>query len=358
MEKKQIIYCVPKTPYNGSNYNGILSLSHDIANALSDKFEFRQIEFSFLHLSTLKKTLVDYLPTLLGNQIITPQDFLLSASDVDLLKTSKVVHYWHPEFAGINLGNKTIVTCLGLELFPGHRQKFFESVFDRAAVIHSVSKSTNQLIYSVKYSKSHLWAKKLITIYPCVDVNKFTRAKKHMNKPLVIGTLARLVSEKNILNIVTALSLLKNNYKLEFEYLLAGAGPEGGMIISMLDLYRIPFKYLGEISDKDKVSGFYHKIDLFVLPALPIVNQEGIGVAYFEASAAGVPIITSKDIHQPKDRALPGVYANPLDPKSIAEKIISVINSWDSYHSKTAKWIGKFTTTHISSLFDKIYSAI
>lgn len=316
---------------NGSNYNGIISYYREIEKNLCKTFRFETINFSFLQLNKWRKLIVNFTPIGFSDKLIYSSDFGLNYTDVEKISNAQLVHYWHPEFAAVNTNIKYIVTCLGIELYPEQIRnsgtKFFEKVFDNALMIHAVSNSTKQLIYAINPKKSKFWSKKIQVIYPCVNINSFYNSvRKKLGKTIFVGTIARFVDEKNLEMIVNALYNLKKNRQLSFRYLLAGAGPNQKKIISKLNLYKIPYNYLGDIKNNNKIN-FYKKNDILVLPAFPTVNKEGIGIAYFEACSAGKPIVTSKVSDQSPDPLLPGEYADHTDVQDISNIIVNVIKN-------------------------------
>ncbi|MCC7207883.1 MAG: glycosyltransferase family 4 protein [Anaerolineae bacterium] len=88
---------------------------------------------------------------------------------------------------------------------------------------------------------------------------------------------------------------------------------------------------LGRVPD-EALLGWYHTADVFALPSLNAGGRfEGFGLAYLEASAAGLPVIGTRDCGA-EDAILDGEtgYLIPQnDPAALAERILTLLRDAD-----------------------------
>ncbi len=137
--------------------------------------------------------------------------------------------------------------------------------------------------------------------YPFIDIQAMTKSingkKNDTNKnDYTFFTVTRLVSRKNIKNVINALHKIKKENSIIFKYYIAGVGPEKESIakkvqdLGMTDEIII----LGNISEEMKFK-YFNESDLFFLPSLYKKDQgsiEGFGIVFIEANAFGVPVIS------------------------------------------------------------------
>ena len=96
---------------------------------------------------------------------------------------------------------------------------------------------------------------------------------------------------------------------------IVGNGPEGARLRSMAETMRLPglVTWLGDISNEE-VAAEYRRANIFCLPSV----QEGFGIVFLEAMAAGLPIVAARASSAPE--VLPqGLLVEPESAESLAK---------------------------------------
>lgn len=271
-----------------------------------------------------------------------------------------LVHAWRTDIAvALPKNIKTIISCYGLEILVDNLKPFKKEAFGTALKaaysIVAVSNFTKEYLienYSINPNKIHV-------ILPGVDLDKFRySSSKNNGSKVVIGTLTRLVERKNLLNIIKALSILKKDYKLDFEYRLIGDGPQRELILNALQQSGIEYSYSRSISDTQKGQEFYPSLDVFVLPPLQTAKDvEGFGIVFIEANACGVPVVAARTggVSDAVSEGISGLFADPLDPEDIAAKIAEIIKSENDYRTSSYIWAKNFKQIKTAQGFQELY---
>jgi glycosyltransferase involved in cell wall biosynthesis len=185
----------------------------------------------------------------------------------------------------------------------------FIAIFRRADHVQAISN------YLAQWAKN-MGAKNVEVIPNGVDTRKFEiRSTKSETNDKILITVSRLVKKNAVGDIIEALKFLPENIKLW----IIGDGPEK-------ENYKINerVKFLGEIKNND-LPKYLAEADIFVRPSL----SEGLGTAFLEAMAAGVPVIGTRvgGIPDFLKHGETGLFCEVNNPKSIAEKVMEYINN-------------------------------
>ncbi|MEP7166911.1 MAG: glycosyltransferase family 4 protein [Candidatus Woesebacteria bacterium] len=125
-------------------------------------------------------------------------------------------------------------------------------------------------------------------IYPGVEI-PFLKPKNQRKKQVIISTVARLATEKEIDVLLKAWAKMdRTNKKLQ----IIGDGPERKYLEELSKDLKISdsVKFLGFVSDGKK-KRLLSESDLFIFPSA--WKLEGFGMTAIEAMAAGIPVITT-----------------------------------------------------------------
>lgn len=165
-----------------------------------------------------------------------------------------------------------------------------------------------------------------------------------------VGTVARLVSQKNLHFLLEAISTLDQE---GLEFVILGRGPLlNELKRRILDLELD--KRVRIVEPIANVGEFYRDIDLFVLPSL----YEGFGMVVLEAIIHRVPILAS-NISTMRE-ILGDDYPGLFDLKSVTE-LVNLLDQCNSIHFRTdlerkqRMRLSKFTIHNMVSETDKVY---
>ena len=266
-------------------------------------------------------------------------------------------HFWHIE-ASVGYEAQYVVSVHGMEILEKnvrrYRRILYGQALRNAGFVHANSAYTAKVIAD----NFDIDSANMRVINPPLSL-KISK-KGHKNEIPVIGTISRFVKRKNISGIIKALRILHES-GVDFTYKLAGTGPLKGNILK--ELKRSPFRweYLGEISEKDKIDGFYPSLDVFVLPPLELKDDvEGFGMVYLEANAYGIPVVAARTGGVPDavKEGVSGVFANPESPEDIAKKAKYLLKNHRKYEETAKSWAENFLPEKIAPKFEEMYEEL
>lgn len=171
-----------------------------------------------------------------------------------------------------------------------------------------------------------------VTVIPNgVDLKKFSinnlQFTKKDRKEKIIITVSRLVEKNGVGDLIEAFYTLDTKYKiLDTRLLIVGDGPLRESLKLKVKSLKLENKvdFVGNIIP-DEIPKYLKHADVFVRPSL----SEGLGTAFLEAMAAGVPIIGTpiggipdflKDPSTYSEQAT-GLFCQAGNPENIALKI-------------------------------------
>ena len=107
---------------------------------------------------------------------------------------------------------------------------------------------------------------------------------------------------------------------------------------------------------KEKLIDEYKKADIFVMPSF----TESFGLVYAEAMSQGLPVIYSKGqgFDDQFAEGTVGFHVTSDDPKSVADGIEKIIDSFDAIRERTAVNARKFNWEDIAKRYVTIYKKI
>ena len=147
-------------------------------------------------------------------------------------------------------------------------------------------------------------------------------------------SVCRLLPLKNIDKILVALAHLQTRYS--FHYTLIGDGPEHQRIMTMVDQLGLVdrFTYIARVAHEEMPSA-YASHDAFVLCSYP----ETFGRVYFEAMAAGLPIVCANQfaVNGFFSEGISGYSVDPSNQAAITDTLETLLKDPTRVHEMGAQ---------------------
>ena len=147
--------------------------------------------------------------------------------------------------------------------------------------------------------------------------------------PIQVGTVSRLVPQKNLPLLLGALKELSSQELPKFSLTIVGSGPLKAELQSLsadLGIEEL-VTWKGQLQE---VLSFYRSLDIFVLPS----HYEGFGLVLLEAMSQGIPVIARRisAIPEVMGEEHPGLV-DSISPVDLALKIRTLTSNQDALRS-------------------------
>lgn len=204
----------------------------------------------------------------------------------------------------------------------------FIQIFMKADFVQAISEYLGNFARSMGYKglleivPNGVDIKHFSRTYPQAEIDVIARKLEKKSADVFLITVSRLVKKNAVDDIIRALPLLPEHIKL----LVLGDGQDAAMLKHLAERLGVRGRvlFLGQIGHAELPK--YLKIsDAFVRPSL----SEGMGNAFVEAMAAGIPVIGTQeggiadflfDPDRNPDKEPTGFAVNPRDPKELARQ--------------------------------------
>src|SRR3989344_7426316 len=193
---------------------------------------------------------------------------------------------------------------------------YFKQIFKKADRIQAISN------YLAKWAKD-LGAKCPIEVVPNgVDLERFKIKDPRLKSKNIrfVITASRLVKKNGVEDLVRAMKFLPENIHL----LVAGEGELENSLKQLVGGLHLNerVRFLGKL-DHEQLSGHFESSEIFCRPSL----SEGLGNAFLEAMAMGVPIIGTNvgGIPDFLQDGITGLACKVRNPDDIAKKISRIL---------------------------------
>jgi glycosyltransferase involved in cell wall biosynthesis len=141
---------------------------------------------------------------------------------------------------------------------------------------------------------------------------------------LAIGSIE---PRKNLINLIKALKILRERWKVDLPLLIAGG--EGwfnhkAKVLEEIKAQKMSarVRFLGRVTEPEK-QALLHTTSLLVYPSL----YEGFGIPPLEGLAAGVPVLTSNVSSLPEAVGDAALQVSPYDPEEIAKGMAQLLRN-------------------------------
>ena len=177
-------------------------------------------------------------------------------------------------------------------------------------------------------------------IPPGVDIERFRPASRHKRGLLrsrlglrpeapTVVSVSRLVPRKGMDTLVRAAALLAARGR-DLQVVIAGDGRDRGRLRSLAARTGAPVRLVGRLGDDD-VAALLGCADVFALLCRTRwrgLEQEGFGIVYLEAAAAGVPQVAGRSggAHEAVADGETGLVLDPATPGAAAEAIGALLD--------------------------------
>ena len=177
-------------------------------------------------------------------------------------------------------------------------------------------------------------------IPPGVDIERFRPASRHERALLrsrlglrpeipTVVSVSRLVPRKGMDTLVRAAALLAERGR-DLQVVIAGDGRDRRRLRSLAARTGAPVQLLGRLGDDD-VAALLGCADVFAMLCRTRwrgLEQEGFGIVYLEAAAAGVPQIAGRSggAHEAVADGETGIVLDPATPGAAAEAIGALLD--------------------------------
>jgi glycosyltransferase involved in cell wall biosynthesis len=174
------------------------------------------------------------------------------------------------------------------------------------------------------------------------DQNKFT-----------VLSVCRFYPRKRLDVLLRTASLLRGRIP-QLEIRIVGNGPEYSKLQQMhVDLHlESTVRWLGDVS-MSVLAAEYNRAHLFCLPSV----QEGFGIVFLEAMAAGKPIVAARAAAVP-EVVRNGILVEPENPEALAEGIIRLYRDPELRHSLASSGLNDVEQFEMSRVGRRFLSAV
>lgn len=154
---------------------------------------------------------------------------------------------------------------------------------------------------------------------------RFAAARRHPRSGRVVLCVARMYPRKRVADLLEAALLLRRGIP-EVRVRIVGKGPEWESVVRAHRALGLgeTVALLGDVS-REQLADEYVNADLFCLPSV----QEGFGIVFLEAMAAGLPVVACRAAAIPEvvEDGVTGVLVPPRDPGALAEAMRDLLAS-------------------------------
>lgn len=151
-----------------------------------------------------------------------------------------------------------------------------------------------------------------------------TNAAAPDRQPFRVLCVARQYPRKRIADLITAFATVVQRLP-QARLTVIGDGPEHGELVALVRRLGLQGKadLLGALASDAEVRAWYGRASVFCLPS----EQEGFGIVFLEAMAAGLPVVstTAAAIPEVVPHGQAGLLVPPRDPAALAAALLQLL---------------------------------
>lgn len=240
--------------------------------------------------------------------------------------------------------------ALGLgERWRRQTEKFDFWFSDYIAANSAASASALKSIYQISDQK-------IGVVHLGINMDQFNPyfAQQPAKDCLTIGYVGRIINEHKGVDYLPLIAQnLKEQYNINFKFMVAGDGPDRKMVEQLCDCVEVQayFTFIGWVRN---VNDFLHQIDILLVPS----RFEPLGLTAIEALAMNVPVVAF-DVHGLREilgGCPAGFLVKPGDTESMAEAVYSLRNNHLQIGSKGREFVAlKFSNNQMARIYEDIY---
>jgi phosphatidyl-myo-inositol dimannoside synthase len=182
--------------------------------------------------------------------------------------------------------------------------------------------------------------------------DQFARARRRPRRGPVVLSVARMYPRKRLGDLLQAGVILRSRIP-DAQIRIVGRGPEWDALVRLhADLgLGDSVRLLGDLS-RERLAEEYVNADLFCLPSV----QEGFGIVFLEAMAAGLPVVACQAAAIPEvvRDGVTGVLTPPRDPAALADAVENLLRNPERAGQLGAEGrlrVEGFTPRHVAERF-------
>ena len=268
-------------------------------------------------------------------QIALSLEMLFRAPDV-LFVPAHTVPLIHPK--------KTVVTIHGLEYeYCKEAYSFWERIYMHFSIKFSCRVASTVICVSENTKKDvmklyEVGEEKIVVIAEGYEQGEGVRGRGSEEKEGSVETqpsnlnpqpyllfIGRLEERKNVVRIIEAFEILKEQYQIPHELVLVG---KPGYGYERIRQKVASSKQRGEIIERGYVMEeekweLLKNADVFLFPTL----YEGFGIPVLEAQSVGIAVVTSNTSSLPEVAGEGAIFVDPMKTESIAEGVQQLLSN-------------------------------
>lgn len=239
-----------------------------------------------------------------------------------------------------------------------------QSGFIKSKIVKTLAK-TDKIIVEGDYTKKQFdflpdYQTKVVSVPnglpQKIDSSKIIAKKMDYDQPINLFYLSNLIESKGYWDVLEAINILKNDYKINLRAVFSGKFLDSVDDIKFKnaeEARKVFFDYIEKNNLKDNIEYYeglygekkaeeFKKAHFFILPTYYI--NEGQPVSVVEALAYGcVPIVTRYRLIPTMVNEDNGIFVNPKSPKEIAQRINEMAGKPEVYNAISQNAIKQYT---------------